>query len=144
MANEIQKLRTLGRAIAQSKDRIEIPALSEFLGSYLNRIFKRGLSSDGRRIGIYVSNWAKTRQKRGRQIAYKDLFFTGELRNSIQIGKSSNDNVIGFVNDTARKISEGQQGQTGKDIFTATETELKRLDKAIVKNLDREIKRHLL
>jgi hypothetical protein len=91
------------------------------------RIFNRGLATDGSAMGAYRSaQYKKQRQSQGRQVGYKDLEFNSDLRNAIQQGKAGSANVLGFTTDKARLIAGYQQDvrQTGKIIFEPSQNEI--------------------
>ena len=103
---------------------IAVSSMNRLLGSMKIRIFNQGRATDGGLIGPYISAWKNVRAKAGRQTAYKDLEFSSDLRNSIQVGTSSGEVVIGFLVDKSRLIASGQEQQTGKEIFTPTQEEI--------------------
>lgn len=80
-----------------------------------NRIFNRGLDANNIPLGKYTTQYAKKRNKSGRQTGQKDLEFTGSLRRAI-ITASAGENKVGcFINnDFEKKIAEYQEIQVGK------------------------------
>lgn len=111
-------------------------------GQMTFRIFNEGKDSEGISFGIYTGkkekiNTEKTFKKknkkflageqdqfteyeqkrigRGRQIRYKDLEFTGDLRRGIKVIQDSNIRVVLMIpNDELFKISKFQEEQIGK------------------------------
>ena len=86
-------------------------------------------------IGTYASrSYIKKRVKAGRQVAYKDLEFDGDLRRAIQVGNNAaGETVIGFINDKARRIAGYQEDQTGEEIFSLTKAEAAAARRAFIK-----------
>lgn len=77
-----------------------------------------------------LSDYEKKRLRAGRQVGYKDLEFTGDLRRGVVDGKVSNIKVICWIpNDDLFKIAKYQEEQIGKIrgetvvIFSLTEDE---------------------
>lgn len=126
---------------SKSQDDIEIPALKTLEGQYKQRIFNKGATSSGGKIGSYKSTGhIKKRKKAGRQVGYKDLEFEGDLRRNIQVGKSQRKNVLGFVNTKSRLIADGQESQTNKVIFEPSQEESKKVVKDIAALLAKKAK----
>lgn len=113
------KLDKLGECLDSNE--WKIPALNIGLALYKRRIFNEGKATDLTPIGVYRSNHIRRREKRGRQIGYKDLFFEGDLNRAIQVGESGEEPVLGFATDLARLIMQGQEKQTGKTIGKVSE-----------------------
>lgn len=94
----------------------------EILGTFLFRIFNRGLDSSLIAIGQYKGG-AKARYKalrnaKGLRIDTVDLQFTGALFRAINEGESGGDTVIGFTNVQRAKIARILEQKYGKSIFT--------------------------
>lgn len=122
-------------------DDVEIPALKTFEGEYKQRIFNDGGATSGS-IGRYRSaSYRKKRRAAGRQIAYKDLSFYGDLLRNIQVGKHKQKNVVGFVNDKSRLIAGYQEKQTSKLIFEPRDSEAKNVSLSIAKGIAQKISR---
>lgn len=137
----ITDLGNLSKCLVNAKGRIIVPALNLTLGDFLFRIFNEGKDANGGQIGTYRSSWKKVREDNGRQTGYKDLEFSGELRRSIVVGETSEgDAAIGFRFGKQALIAEGQELQTGKEIFKLSETEKKQLSDAISNQLQKEIR----
>ncbi len=58
-----------------------------------------------------LTAYERKRVNAGRQVAKKDLEFTGELRRSIQTQKSDKTAVLEFSNDHAALVAKGQENQ---------------------------------
>lgn len=118
-------------------------ALIRLEGDIKRRIHNDGKASDGslldtparRRLGRYSLQYGKKRQAAGRQTGRKDLQFFGDFLRSYGAGKSGDVQAIGFFQDKARLIAQGQQEQTGKDIFTPSDEEIDRLMEIIADEL---------
>ncbi len=108
------------------------------------RIFTKGRATEGDMIGRYKkgkdgkrSYYMKKRLTAGRQVSYKDLEFTGDLRKSITFGSTGKTqtewkSAVFFDNDKSPLIAEGQEKQTGKSIFEYSDKEID----AIYENAD--------
>lgn len=85
-----------------------------------------------RRKSRYLpTGYANLRKDVGRQSSYVDLYMTGELERSIQVGKNGNDTVMGFLKDKEYEKAENLEEHFGKPIFNMSEKEIDRaLDKA--------------
>lgn len=140
-----ERLRLLRRILRKNISEIEIPALKALKGQMDRRIFRDGRTSTGVSMGPYYSAWRKVRARAGYQTARKDLEFTGDLRRSIQVGKSGGRNVLGFTSGDERKKAETNeafiQRATGSSVFTASKRELEKVDKEVIRTLDKLIKR---
>jgi len=124
-------------AIVNGTNDFEIAALSSLQGSYLQRIHNDRKATDGSSLGRYRSEqYKKKRRERGRQTEEKDLEFHGDLRRSVKIGKSRNNNVMGFDRDLSRLIASGQQEQIGKEVHVVSNDEIAELDAAYLRELD--------
>jgi hypothetical protein len=124
-------------AIVGGINDFEIAALSSLQGLYLQRIHNDRKATDGSSLGQYRSiQYKKKRQAKGRQVGEKDLEFYGDLRRSVKIGKSGNNNVMGFDRDLSRLIAEGQQEQIGKEVHVVSNDELKDMDERYLLEVD--------
>ena len=63
----------------------------------------------------------------GRQNQKVDLFLTGSLRGSIQVGQSAGSTTLGFLNDEQLVIAQGNQDRFGKTIFVASDQEVNKI-----------------
>jgi hypothetical protein len=181
-------LRSIAKVINANNKRIQLVALKDFEGRYKQRIFNKGLGSNGRNIGKYSTKdiligktsfpirsvgqklfaankklkkdddnkfkwvtlkgrrlavlpggYKKIRELSGRQTSKVDLEFTSDLRNGIQIGNNGNDLVFGFIEDLQRLKAEGNEGRFNKPIFSASKSEEKGVEKAVVREIDKLI-----
>lgn len=134
-------------------------------GQMMFRIFNEGKDNKNQSLGIYVgkkeklstesfekkvgkkkkeflvgqldefSQYQIKRIKSGRQVKYKDLEFTGDLRRGIKTIKESNIRVVAAIpNDKLFQIAQGQEKQIGRilnnpevKIFIPSEEELQLL-----------------
>lgn len=114
-------------------DRIEKSVLLRLNAEMQQRIFNRGLASDESPMGPYRSaSHRKRRQNAGRQVNYKDLEFTSDLRRSIVLGRLGRRNVIGFSNNRNRIKAAGNEQQIGKRVFGTSRSE-RRLIRDIIR-----------
>lgn len=142
MATFEEEMRLLEKgieAVAAAAPQIFISSLEELRGVYLNRIFKRGLASDGRLIerGYRSPGHRKKRRDRGRQVRIKDLNFTSDLLRSVQTGVAGNSYAMGFISNQSRLIASGQEQQTKRNIWEVSETEERIFERSLLKNIDR-------
>lgn len=71
--------------------------------------------AEGLGIDDGFTDYEKKRLKAGRQVTYKDLEFTGDLRRGVVIGKDSETRIICWIpNDDLFKIAKYQEEQIGK------------------------------
>jgi hypothetical protein len=63
----------------------------------------------------------------GRQNSKVDLFVTGSLRGSIQIGELGGVTTLGFLQDEQLQIAQGNQNRFSKTIFAPSDEEIKKL-----------------
>lgn len=106
------------------RDRVEIVSLIGINAQYKERLFENGQATDGSKIGRYVSDWKKKRAARGRQTAFVDQNFESDNQRSIQVGKASRKNVIGFVNDKERLKAQGAEDFRRKKIYSVSDSEI--------------------
>lgn len=94
-------------------------------GAMSFRIFNKGLDAANVPLGSYKSkDYAKKRTKKGRQVKYKDLEFTGTLRRGILVIKESQVRVICAIpNEALLKIAQYQEEAIGSTIFALSEEE---------------------
>lgn len=126
MATEFRAdfIQQLIERLERSDDRAEVAALKRLEGEMKVRIHSQGAAADGSRIGPYRDPYYRAkRAEAGRQVAFKDLEFFGDLRRGYGTGQTTNGNALGFFQDRTRLIAEGQQRQTGKVIFSPSDTE---------------------
>jgi hypothetical protein len=136
-------LKLTSSILGEVGERAQIVGLSRLMAEMKYRVFNEREATDGnllnnhptKKPGYRSESHKKFRQtgfKRGkkfhsggRQILYKDLEITSELRNSIVLGKSGGQNVMGFNQDKTRLIAEHQEtnAQTGRQIWTPNQKE---------------------
>lgn len=100
---------------------IQSGAVSDALVAGLNagkaamqrRIFNQSLAADGSSLGPYYSDqYARDRTRQGRQVANKDLEFTGTVRRSIEVVAVNNSRAeIRFTDDNSADIARWQEQQ---------------------------------
>lgn len=105
----VQNVQNLSANIDAELERVEISTLKTLEGDMKRRIHNDGEDSFGKSMGGYSKAWAIVRKEQGRQIAKKDLQFTGDLFERVVVGKSENQNVLGYLIDDDRlKVEENE------------------------------------
>lgn len=108
------------------------------LGSKKKRKGLDWVTVKGRRLAVLNGGYRHLRRLQGFQTGYVDLEINGDLRRSIVTGKSvTGGNALGFFNDEQRIIGESQEKRFKKDIFALSPQELKAMDKAFVREVDK-------
>lgn len=83
------------------------------------------------RKSMYLQGgYSEFRQVVGRQNAYVDLDLTGQLRESIGLGSTEGNVVVGIRSELEAKKAEGNEKRFGKVIFAPTEEELQKITDA--------------
>ena len=138
------KLQKLKKALSEIRARSEVVGILQLNADMQKRIFNQGLASDGKPMGPYLSaGHKKRRSNMQRQIGYKDLELTGALRRSLVVGESKGHSALGFTVDRSRIIAIGQEQQIGRPIWRPTKTELDRMLKAMITQINKDLKRAL-
>ena len=127
-----KKLNGIAECIAKDQNKIEVAALTAAFVPMMKRIFGEGADGGGHTLdGQLMEGYSpayqalRIRKNKGLNRA-KNLVFDGSLRNSIQIGRSGNKNIIGFTDNDLAKIGRWQETsaiQINKPIFGLTEFE---------------------
>ncbi len=105
-------------------DRIYRTACLDSIALISNRIQQKGQKSDGVKIGSYKKNYAKYRDKKGRQSNYIDLTFTGEMIDGLAFSKTSDEEYsIGFSSKKSADKAEWNEARFGS-VFELTEDEI--------------------
>lgn len=98
---------------AANKSELYIAApMKSIFDLFKKRIFKEGKNTDGEQIGKYRKYyskkyrdfWKNVRSKRGKQIAYVDLDFTGGIKKSIVLSKSKNGSEFSIIFSNKKKM----------------------------------------
>lgn len=122
-----KKVSDIADCIAKERNRIEIEALNQGHDLMSRRIFESGLALDESELGGYSPAYLAYRLRNKKPNAAKNLVFTGDLRDNIQVGTYQGKNVLGHVNKDLADIAEWQETsvfQVNKPIFGFTEEEL--------------------
>lgn len=108
-------------------------ALKRFEGEIKRRIHQQGKASDETALstyaekkdpaGFYSKQYGAKRRRFSRTVSKKDLQFDGNLLRAHTVGTFKGRYVYGFLTDRARRIAEGQQDQTRKEIFSTSDRE---------------------
>jgi hypothetical protein len=126
-----------------------------------NRIFKKGLNATGSKIGKYgryysreyKSLWVPLRNRFGLQTRYVDLYFTGDLKESLVVDRKNYEEVEFGFNSTEehdkamfQEMLQGKKAGGGPmDIFSVTAEEetktLKEIEKNLIKGFNETISR---
>lgn len=120
---------------------ITVAAAKDAEGLIKQRIFNEGKAASGRMLGKYKSkSWKEKRKKKGRQVAYRDFEYTGDLRRSIKTGtrgdKAATVEIAGQEQiDKANKLTR----IAGGDVFVLNEAEADEVIKRAEKHIDKEI-----
>lgn len=144
----IKQAMAMAGCIGKNAAKYELLAATNAAGLIKPRIHNDGKDANGNSLGGYSPGYAKTRLKRGRQIAKKDLQFTDQLFNSEQIFKVNGSAVFGIKpgKRSRDKISNQRlavllEENEKKEIFFASAVELKKItktvDKAMLTDLDK-------
>ena len=117
------------RKCLQTKD-LEIFALNQFKAEIGERIFGKSKAVDKSSFGSYRSaSYIKKREDNNPKLKtkIKDLQFTGELRNDLDLGTYNGNNALGFKTERSDTIVRGQEEspkQINKAIFSANQEEV--------------------
>lgn len=130
--NELNNLKT---ALKDISLRLQLVGLTEMKARLKMRVFQLGQDVKGSLLSGYNVTYAKKRTKAGRQTGKKDLYFTGNLFQSIETGESGGNVVLGFTNEREAQIAKYQEEREGTIIFSPSEEE----EEATFKVIEREI-----
>lgn len=124
-----KELENIQVCFEQNHAKAETAALSQILALGKERVFNDNFGTDEvRSFGKYRSkSYRNKRVKAGRQIAKKDLQFTGQLKRDYQLGQSNGVAAIGFSTDRSGNIRDFQEDSTVQinfDIFTPSALEI--------------------
>lgn len=162
-ADPAKDIERIVSAIEANAERIRTVTFNTVKGQYVRRIFNNGLATDESRIGVYRFNTAKFRSKAGRRITTVDLELTGTLRRAVTVGVSDGMTVLGMLeqNEPTVSVKDGRLRVTGtsdfsvtdnaiyqeenfnKEIFAPSESEIKRGEKTVLKEIDLVVKKAL-
>ena len=93
---KIEKLESSIKSIGSS---VLLKSMKRLEREYKERVFVKGISSNGAKIGNYSEGWAEVRQSKGLQTAFIDLKFTGSLYKSIKTAPIDESSVVMYVDD---------------------------------------------
>jgi len=112
------------RRISANADRIQLSAMKRAEGEFKLRVYTRGEATDGSKLGPYRSEQHKRRRvRRNRQVSNKDLNFEGDLFRGTVTGSQDGKALFSITTNKLRLIAQGQEKQTGKEIFRLSEEE---------------------
>jgi hypothetical protein len=125
---------------AESAERAEILALKNAEGIIKQRIFNKGLATDGEAIGLkgarkspryeggqYSRSYGRKRDKAGRQTGYVDLEFNGNLRRDIQVGQVQGFNALGYARQDGATLMRYSEEYRKSQIDKLTDEERERI-----------------
>jgi hypothetical protein len=138
----IGKIKRLDNLLSKEANKILFSPTRGLEGIMKERIFLEGLNSDSNPIGVgYSKRWGKKRVKKGLQIDFVDLKFSGRLRNSMTTKRAdANTSVIVIDNDEDyEKKALKQEDLRRFYIFRPTDEELDILEVFVGKALDIQI-----
>lgn len=95
----IGKIEKLNSSLGLIGGSILLKATKRMEREYKERVFIKGLSSNGSKIGSYSKGWAEVRESKGLQTSFIDLKFTGSLRESIKTTAIDPRTVVMYVDD---------------------------------------------
>ncbi|MBK7360714.1 MAG: hypothetical protein IPI96_16125 [Saprospiraceae bacterium] len=127
-----KKLDQLADCILIGKNRTEVEALETAKSLLIKRVFGvgasgGGFSQDGSALGEYSDAYLQRRLRKGLTNLQKNLYFDGNLRNSIQVGINNSKKVLGFTDLDLAEIARFQEEspiQVGEKIFALNTEEL--------------------
>jgi hypothetical protein len=138
----IGKIKSLDNLLSKEANKILFSPTKGLEGIMKERIFLEGLNSDSNPIGVgYSKRWGKKRVKKGLQIDFVDLKFSGRLRESMTTKRAdANTSVIIIDNDEDyEKKALKQEDLRRFYIFRPTDEELDILEVFVGKALDIQI-----
>lgn len=118
-----EKIKRLQRLVREDFPDVSFVSAVRVTAFMKQRIFNFGLAADGNKIGTYSAFWASVRQSRGRQSAYVDLQFTGELFEAIQPGQRPEGATIEILNRANQDKASENEARFNKRIFELSESE---------------------
>lgn len=132
---------------------LDIFALNQFKALILQRIFTFNRTIDGSSFGTYRSqSYIEKRKAKGlEQLTKKNLQFTGELRDDLNLGVYQGKNALGFTGVERKngkktvstidiaEFQETSDKQIGKPIFAANQEEVDIVFEQFNEELDRII-----
>ena len=138
----IGKIKRLDNLLSKEANKILFSPTRGLEGIMKERIFLEGLNSDSMSIGGgYSKRWGKKRVKKGLQIDFVDLKFSGRLRKSMTTKRAdANTSVIVIDNDEDYEDKAVKQEELRRFyIFRPTDEELDILEVFVGKALDIQI-----
>lgn len=111
------KMRSTVNALKANRDAVLTELTTRTQATILLRIFNDGQAADETPIGDYSPTYVLIRQQAGRQVAYVDLEFTGELRESIKAGLRNGTHTIEIVGEESRRKMADNERRFNKQVF---------------------------
>lgn len=102
------------------------------------RVQNQGLNSNEQSIGTYSESWAAQRVKKGRQVKYIDLTYSGEMMDSFTFSPLGKDYAVGFSDNQGDK-ADANEKRFGT-IFQLSKEELEDINKEIQNGLNEYFK----
>jgi len=120
-----QKIAVVASNIKRREPDLLLLAGKRLEGLMKRRIFNEGKDQQGSQIGKYKSKrWEKIRSRKGRQTAFVDLQFTGDLIRSFKTVRSGDEVFLAIVNDRDFLKAKGNEERRKKIIFEPTNEEV--------------------
>lgn len=110
MIDKVINIEKLKKCFAEEKADIELKMAQQLLALSKKRIFDRTQGTEGQFFGKYRSKpYVSVRKKEKLQTDIKDLQFSNDLRDDMQVGVFENKTVIGFSTERSENIIIGQE-----------------------------------
>lgn len=95
----ISKISKLDDSLELISSSVLLKSMKRIEREYKERVFIKGLSSNGAKIGNYSEGWSQVRISKGLQVDFIDLKFTGSLRKSIKTAAVDKSSVAMYIDD---------------------------------------------
>lgn len=142
---------TIPGFIQDNRSSIQEAGFNSVIAQHKNRIFLEGKSSNGSPIiakakqpreGVYSKSHGRKRRKRQKRTDKIYLFFEGDLFRSIQVGKSGDEVVLGFVDDKNADIASSHEQYRGQEIFKLSNSEISIMQEGAIAEIQYLVDKH--
>ena len=130
----------------KSDGTIELASLQVLKKSILDRVFNKdgGVATDGTPLGEYKSlSWLDKRRNKNFTNILKNLYYNGDMFNSIVTGTKGEQLGLGFNNKDIAEIARHQENsekQVNRDIFYPTIEEIELVREDLRQNIINKIR----
>lgn len=130
----------------KSDGTIELASLQLLKKSILDRVFNKdgGVATDGTPLGEYKSlSWLDKRRNKNFTNILKNLYYNGDMFNSIVTGLKGDQLGLGFNNKDIAEIArhqENSENQVDRDIFYPTFEEIELVREDLRQNIINKIR----